>query len=173
MLPIPDDPAVLMEAAREAREPPGCVEVIAQVEQTAGLPRVLKTTRTWRLNGRLEDGLWTALDYTELGEPEEGGVSVNFGAAVEAGARAGQIMRQAAHDMEIEDAEKDILKLRRDAGLWKKHKQQEKVRHERLDKQHEIEKALQFAEEEIEDGQNFMNDALKNIFGGSKKKQKQ
>ena len=75
--------------------------------------------------------------------------------------------------LEIEDAEKDILKLRRDPGLWKKHKQQEKVRHERLDKQHEIEKALQFAEEEIEEGQNFMNDALKNIFGGSKKKQKQ
>ena len=75
--------------------------------------------------------------------------------------------------LEIEDAEKDILSRRRDPGAMKRYKNQEKARHERLDKQHEIEEALQFAEEEIEEGQNFMNDVLKNIFGGSKKKQKQ
>ena len=75
--------------------------------------------------------------------------------------------------LEIEDAERDILKNRRDPGRMKRYKTQVEARHERLDKQHEIEEALQFAEEEIEEGQNFMNDVLKNIFGGSKKKQKQ
>ena len=74
--------------------------------------------------------------------------------------------------LEIEDAEKDILKNRRDPGRMKRYKTQVQARHERLDKQHEIEEALQFAEEEIEEGQDFMNDVLKNIFGGSKKKQK-
>jgi len=39
----------------------------------------------------------------------ENSVTVDFGAAVEAGLRPGQIMRQAAHDMEIADAEKEAV----------------------------------------------------------------
>lgn len=67
MLPIPDDPAVLMEAAREALEPPGCVDVIAEVEQSAGFPWLMSTNR-WQLSGRVEDGAWTELEWTPIGE---------------------------------------------------------------------------------------------------------
>ena len=75
--------------------------------------------------------------------------------------------------LEIEDAEKQILERRRNPDQMKKYKQEEKARHQRLDKRHEVEAGFEFAEEDVlEEGQDFVSGLLKNVFGGSKKKQK-
>ena len=38
MTPLPDDPAVLVQLAQAAMAPAGCLDVIADVRQRAGIP---------------------------------------------------------------------------------------------------------------------------------------
>lgn len=60
-------------------------------------------------NGAFEAIIALANCCTVDFDPAPTGASVNFGAGVEAGLRPGQLMRQAAHDMDIEDAEKEAV----------------------------------------------------------------
>mmetsp|Transcript_10876 Transcript_10876/g.23018 ORF Transcript_10876/g.23018 Transcript_10876/m.23018 type:complete len:232 (+) Transcript_10876:49-744(+) len=75
--------------------------------------------------------------------------------------------------LEIEDAEKQILGRRRNPDQMKQYKAKEDARHQMLDKRHEVEVGLEFAEEDVlEEGQDFVSGLLDNVFGGRKTKQK-
>lgn len=73
--------------------------------------------------------------------------------------------REVQHHLEqldTADAEQEILKRRRDPGEMKAYKAKQDARHQRLDKQHEIEAGLEFAEEQVDpnlmDGTDFISD---------------
>ena len=77
MTPLPDDPAALVQHAQAAMTPGGCLDVIADVRQRAGIPPV-KTDRAWTLTGRIDGGVWTVMEWTAVLDPE-GGVNLGFG----------------------------------------------------------------------------------------------
>lgn len=73
--------------------------------------------------------------------------------------------RRVQHHLEIldtADAEQERLQRNRDPAKMKAYKQQDERRHQRMDKQHEVEVGFQFAEEQVDpkmkEGQDFIGD---------------
>jgi hypothetical protein len=73
--------------------------------------------------------------------------------------------RRVQHHLEIldtADAEQERLQRNRDPAKMKAYKKQDERRHQRMDKQHEVEVGFQFAEEQVDPkmkgGQDFIGD---------------
>jgi len=71
-------------------------------------------------------------------------------------------MQHHLEQLDTADAEQQILERRRDPAKMKDYKAKQELRHKRLDKQHEIERSLEFAEEQVDpklkEGTDFVGD---------------